>query len=170
MRSKEGPVELKRLVELLHEIKSVSNALACFVFDKRGLLVTKPIGGEGVDVSRFVSFSVLASLMIDRFARDSGIGGLRVLVVDAGDDTIVTRKIEWGGGSEYYLALLMGSDAPIGLAIIEAENIEKNFGGGRGKEARRAVGGVEPEVENLMAKLEQHPLFKALVSRGESEE
>ena len=164
-----GPI-LEKLNKLLEEFREQINALGCILTDIRGLPVTLLGFSSHEAQRRFSIFSIYLYSIGARFSEAAKLGKLNLIITEHEDSLVITRLLQ-KPNPKLIISFLLGRDSPLGLALCEIGRLEEAvaevFSEARepkyGEESSKPIlSGGEKEVEQVLAQLENDPLFRAL--------
>lgn len=150
----------KRIMEVVSGVASDLGAKGVALFSASGLLLASNFSDERAEQK--LRLATQAVMVLDRLLGRSLGNPKKTLILDASGEMLVVKELG-EGGLRCYLSMLIPGEIPLGIAMLESEIVDHELRRLAKQRDRRDA------VEELLSKLESHPLFKLLGMRGEKD-
>ncbi len=159
---------LNRLKEWLESLLNEFNASYISMLDERGLVILEASNKENIpkNLMKYIgSFSIALSSYIARSLNDS----VSYILIETRNNIIIIYGLIYSG-RRYHLMILLNKDIPIGMVLFRLDNLVheidrllKTYEYHKvSEESRIKIDEIE-DFENLLRKVESHPLYKLLM-------
>ncbi len=158
---------LSRVLSWLNKLKSEIGANSLLLLDKRGFVIGDIVEGNNKRMYLLMKAVGNYTILTDSYFSEIVIQGLNYSILESKDYILISYRLNVDEEPYYLVITYKNRELPIGIVLMRLETICKEFGKiydewntpTSGNEATESM----DDLENIINKLEGHPLFKTLI-------
>ncbi len=163
MRSK----ALSRVLSWLNKLKSEIGANSLLLLDKRGFVIGDFVEGGNKRMYLLMKAVGNYTILADSYFSEIVMQDLNYSILESKDHIFISYRLKVDEDPYYLVIAYKNRELPIGIVLMRLETVGKEFGKVY-EEWNASTSSNEPsesvdDLENIINKLEGHPLFKTLI-------